>query len=72
MRVQPDAGELRSVGRPRLFGTSGAPPQPELFALDALDAGGWLKALRLEGYASHTPRGARSLQQALFPYSEAL
>ncbi|MDP9439655.1 MAG: hypothetical protein M3P49_13100 [Actinomycetota bacterium] len=49
VRVEPDTGGLRSVGRPRLFGTSGAPPQPRLFSLDALGEGGWLKALRLEG-----------------------
>ena len=33
------------------------------------DEGDWLKAMRLEGYAPRAPRGARSLQQALFPYA---
>ena len=40
--------------------------------LDALGECGWLKALRLEGYAPRRPRRPLSLQQALFPYAEAL
>ena len=48
-------------------------PQPlRLFALDELGEGGWLKAMRLEGYAPRAPCGPSSLQQALFPYAEAL
>ena len=43
-----------------------------LFALDSLGDGGWLKALRLEGYAPRAPRRPLSLQQTLFPYHEAL
>ena len=43
-----------------------------LFGLDALGGAGWLKALRLEGYAPRRPRGPLALQQALFPYAEAL
>jgi hypothetical protein len=46
--------------------------QPRLFGLDALGEAGWLKALRLEGYAPRRPRGPLALQQALFPYAEAL
>jgi hypothetical protein len=46
-----------------------ARPQQRLFALDDLGKGGWLKTMRLEGYAPRAPRGARSLQQALFPYA---
>ncbi len=64
-------GELRSVGKPRLFETSWALPHPRLFALDALGEGGWLKALRLEGYAPRSPRRPEGLQQALFAYHEA-
>jgi transposase len=72
VRVE-DTGELHSVGRPRLFGTSAAVvAQPRLFGLDALGEGGWLKALRLEGYAPRRPRGSLALQQALFLYAEAL
>ena len=71
VRIEPDTGKLRSVGRPRLFGTSSAPPQPRLFALDALGAGGWLKAMRLEGYAPRSPHRPGGLQQALFVYHEA-
>jgi hypothetical protein len=31
-----------------------------------------LKAMRLEGYAPRPPRPPQALQQALFPYAEAL
>jgi hypothetical protein len=73
VRLAPGTGELRSVGRPRLFGTHAeAVPQPRLFGLDALGEGGWLKALKLEGYATRRPRGPLALQQTLFPYAEAL
>jgi hypothetical protein len=40
--------------------------------LDVLGEGGWLKALKLEAYASRRPRGLAALQQILFPYTEAL
>jgi hypothetical protein len=60
VEVETSTGKLRTVGRPRLFG------------LDALGEGGWLKAMRLDGYAFRAPRRPRSLQQALFPYAEAL
>ncbi len=72
VQVEASTGELRSVGRPRLFETSRALPQPRLFALDALGEIGWLKALRLGGYAPRRPQGPAALQQALFPYAEAL
>jgi len=72
VRVETETGQLRSVGRPRLFGTSAAVAQPKLFGLDALGEAGWLKALRLEGYAPRRPRGPLALQEALFPYAEAL
>ena len=60
------------MGRPRLFGTSATLAQAKLFGLDALDEAGWLKALKPEGYAPWRPRGPLALQQALFPYAEAL
>lgn len=72
VRVEADTGQLRSVGRSRLFGTSAAVAQPRFFGLDALGEAGWLKALKLEGYAPRCPRGPLALQQALFPYAEAL
>ena len=62
-------GELRVVAHPRLFETPHATSQPKLFALDALGDGGWLKALRLEGYAPRGPRRPSALQEALFPFS---
>ena len=62
-------GELRKVIRPRLFENSHALPQLRLFVLDAA---GWLKALKLDGYAPRRSRRTQSLQEVLlFPYSEA-
>ena len=55
-----------------LFETPRALPQARLFALDALGEGGWLKAMRLEGYAPRTPRWPLGLQQTLFAHHEAL
>jgi len=74
VRVEPDTGKLRAVAGARLFENSHGlrRPQQRLFALDSLGEGGWLKALRLEGYAPRPPRGPLALQEALFPYAEAL
>ncbi len=67
------SGELRTVARPRLFETRYAPPQLRLFGLDeVLGEAGWLRALKLEGYTARKPKRPRLLQQALFPYAEAL
>ena len=63
---------LGEVGRPRLYETTYAPPQPKLFRLDALGETGWLKTLRLEGYAPRRSRGSSALQEVLFPYLDAL
>ncbi len=71
VKVEPDTGALRSVGRPRLFENPRVLPQPRLFALDALGEGGWLKVMRLEGYAPRSPRRPEGLQQALFARHEA-
>ena len=43
-----------------------------LFALSALAEGGWIKAMRLKGYAPRSPGRPKALQQALFRYAEAL
>ena len=71
VRVEAATGELRSVRRPRLFESSHKlrRPEPRLFPLDEA---GWLKAMRLEGYAPREPRRPQALQEALFPYAEAL
>jgi hypothetical protein len=71
VRVAEVTGELRAVGRPRLFEAT-YPPQPRLFALGVLGEGGWLKAMRLEGYAPRAPKRSQALQGALFTYAEAL
>ena len=65
------ATDLKDVSRPRLFETSHAPAQPRLFRLEALGEGGWLKAMRLAGYAPRTTRRPEGLQQALFSHHEA-
>ncbi len=64
--------ELEAVTNPRLFSTGHRTPQLKLFALDALGENGWLKALRLPGYAARPPWRPEALQQALFPYLDAL
>lgn len=57
-KVEPGTGRLRAVGSTRLFETSYRrdPPQRRLFGLDALGEDGWLKTLRLRGYAPRSPR----------------
>ncbi len=74
VRAEASTGELRSVARPRLFENSHGlrRPQQRLFALDALGEGGWLKALKLEGYAPRAPRRPLAVQKTLFPYADAL
>lgn len=72
VEVEQATGPLRSVGRPSLFETSRARPQQRLFALDALGDGGWLKAMRMEGYAPRRPRPPEMLQQTLFAYTDAV
>ena len=58
---------------PRLFASPYETGQPKLFALSALAEGGWLKAMRLKGYApTRSPGRPKALQQALFRFAEAL
>jgi putative transposase len=51
VKVDAQTGELRSVGRPRLYETSHRREWPEqrLFSLESLGEGGWLKAMKLAG-----------------------
>jgi transposase len=74
VKVDVATGELKSVGRPRLYETSHQRswPQQRLFALDSLGEGEWLKVMKLAGYAPRGPRQPQALQQALFPYADAL
>ncbi len=62
------------MARPKLLENSHGlyRPQWRLFALDALGEGGWLKAVRLDGYAPRAPRWPPAVQEALFAYAEAL
>jgi hypothetical protein len=64
--------KLDAVTNPRLFASPYETGQPKLFALSALGEGGWLKAMRLKGYAPRSPGRPKALQQALFRYAEAL
>jgi hypothetical protein len=43
-----NTGKLTSIARSRLFENLFAPPQPRLFDLGSV---GWLRALKLNGYA---------------------
>lgn len=56
-----------AVSNPNLFETSNQLRlrQPKLFGLEKVLGDGWLKALRLEEYASRNPRQPQALQQAL-------
>lgn len=68
-----DAARLEDMTNPRLFLTKHRTPQLKLFALEeALDSGGWLKALKLAEYAARTRRRPEALQDVLFPYLDAL
>lgn len=64
-----ETGKPRTVGGARLFGTSLVPPKLRLFALDEA---GWLKALKMDGYAPRRACGPMALQEVLFPYLDAL
>ena len=64
-------GKPKTVGGAKLFATpyQRSRPQPRLFALDEF---GWLKALKLQGYAPRRPAGPMALQETLFSYLEAI
>src|SRR5829696_5715377 len=50
----------------------GLTEEPLVDAVTALNEAGWLKALKLDGYAPRRPAGPMILQGVLFPYPEAL
>jgi putative transposase len=65
------SGRLLEVGKPTLFETPFAPGQSRLFGLaETLGDDGWLKALRLEDYATRRAR-PEMLQQVLFAFTDA-
>ncbi len=64
-----ETGKPKAVVGATLFGTSHVLPQLRLFAPDE---SGWLKALKLEGYAPRRAAGPMALQEMLFPYLDAL
>ena len=64
-----ETGKPEAVGGATLFGTPYTLPQPRRFAPDNA---GWLKAVKLEGYALRRSVGPMALQEALFPYLDAL
>ena len=70
VRVEADPGKLRSVGRPRLFGTAAIVAQPRLFGLDALGEAGWLKPSSWRGTPRDGPEGRRPCSR--LPYADAL
>ena len=66
--------KLRDVGKPVLFETSlrRSRTQARLFGLEEVLGDGWIKALKLEDYATRQSRRPQALQDALFPYLDAL
>ena len=65
--------KLEAVTNPRLLATKYRTPQLKLFALyDILGEDGWLKVLRLDGYAVRSRETPEMLQQGLFSYLDAL
>ncbi|MBA3473305.1 MAG: hypothetical protein H0T57_08800 [Rubrobacter sp.] len=66
------ASKLRSVRCPELFETTHHLPQPRLFGLEEVLGDGWLKALKLDGYAPRSTARPQALQEILFPCLEAL
>ena len=69
VELSPETGKLTAVGGARVFGTTRVMPQLRLFALEE---SGWLKALKLEGYAPRRSTGSMALQEVLFPYLDTL
>jgi len=67
--LQAGTGRLTEVGSAQLFETAHRSPQPRLFDLSEIL---WLRALRTNGYAPRRPYRLQALQEALFPYAEAL
>lgn len=68
VEVSRETGKPKAVRGARTFETTFVLPQLRLFALEET---GWLKALKLEGYASRRSPDPMALQQVLFPYLEA-
>jgi transposase InsO family protein len=68
VEYRPGSGGLKQVRSPELFETAHRLPQLRLFGLDETLGEGWLKALKLDGYAPRRAAGPRAIQEALFPY----
>jgi hypothetical protein len=68
VELSPGTAKPKAVGGARLFETSYVLPQLRLFALDEA---GWLKVLKLDGYAPRRSLGPMPLQDVLFSYLEA-
>ena len=62
------AGELRQVRCLELLETAHLLPQPRLFGLEEALGEGWIKALKLDGYAPRNAPGEPVTQEALFPH----
>jgi hypothetical protein len=62
--------ELRAVARPTLFERGYVLSQGRLFPLGVLGKDGWLKALKLDGYAPRKPSRPQALQGVLFSHGE--
>jgi len=62
--------ELRALTRPTLFETGYVLSQGRLFTLGVLGEDGWLKVLKLDGYAPRKPSRPQALQGVLFSHGE--
>jgi putative transposase len=62
--------DLRAVTRATLFETGHVLSQGRLFTLGVLGEDGWLKALKLDGYAPRKPFRPQALQGVLFSHGE--
>jgi hypothetical protein len=72
VEYQPDRAGLGRVRCLELFEDACVLPQPRLFGLEEVLGDGWLKALKLHGYAPRQSCSPEMVQQVLFPYVEAL
>jgi hypothetical protein len=72
VEYRPGRGGLGGVRCLELFEDAYGLPQPRLFGLEEALGDGWLKALKLDGYAPRRSRRPEMLQQVLFPYADAL
>lgn len=68
VEYRPGSGDPRQVRSPELFESAHRLPQLRLFGLDETLGEGWLKALKLGGYAPRRAAGPPAIQGTLSHY----